>query len=108
MPAESWLGRTLSEVFPGARLGELVRLLSSSDSRPARGLKDCEIWLHAAGSMAAISSVVMTYFGVNYFLSGLHSYAAGDAAALRQATTEATRKAAWDAVAAVATGVLGK
>jgi cytochrome c-type biogenesis protein CcsB len=38
------------------------------------------IWLHAAGSMAAISSVVMTYFGVNYFLSGLHSYAAGDAA----------------------------
>jgi cytochrome c-type biogenesis protein CcsB len=38
------------------------------------------IWLHAAGSMAAIASVVMTYFGVNYFLSGLHSYAAGDAA----------------------------
>lgn len=37
-------------------------------------------WLNSAGSLAAISSVVMTYFGVNYFLSGLHSYAAGDAA----------------------------
>jgi len=38
------------------------------------------IWLNAAGSLAAIASVVMTYFGVNYFLSGLHSYASGDAA----------------------------
>ena len=38
------------------------------------------IWLNASGSLAAIASVVMTYFGVNYFLSGLHSYAQGDAA----------------------------
>ena len=38
------------------------------------------IWLNSAASMVAISSVVMTYFGVNYFLSGLHSYAQGDAA----------------------------
>ncbi len=38
------------------------------------------IWLNSAGSLAAISSVVMTYFGVNYFLTGLHSYAQGDAA----------------------------
>ncbi len=38
------------------------------------------VWLNAAGSLAAIASVVMTYFGVNYFLSGLHSYASGDAA----------------------------
>ncbi len=38
------------------------------------------IWLNSAGSLAAVSSVVMTYFGVNYFLSGLHSYAQGDAA----------------------------
>jgi len=38
------------------------------------------IWLNAAGSLAAVSSVVMTYFGVNYFLTGLHSYASGDAA----------------------------
>jgi cytochrome c-type biogenesis protein CcsB len=36
------------------------------------------VWLNASLSTAAVSSVVMTYFGVNYFLSGLHSYAAGD------------------------------
>ncbi|HOU96273.1 MAG TPA: cytochrome c biogenesis protein CcsA [Bacteroidales bacterium] len=29
-------------------------------------------------SLFAISSVLMTYFGVNYYLSGLHSYAGGD------------------------------
>ncbi len=29
-------------------------------------------------SVWAYSSVLMTYFGVNYYLSGLHSYAAGD------------------------------
>jgi len=29
-------------------------------------------------TMWAYSSVLMTYFGVNYYLSGLHSYAAGD------------------------------
>ncbi len=29
-------------------------------------------------SLWAYSSVIMTYFGVNYYLSGLHSYAAGD------------------------------
>ncbi|RKZ13059.1 hypothetical protein DRQ50_11010, partial [bacterium] len=37
-------------------------------------------WLTAVLAAGAISSVVMTYFGVNYFLSGLHSYASGDAA----------------------------
>jgi cytochrome c-type biogenesis protein CcsB len=37
-------------------------------------------WLFAATSFAAVASVVMTYFGVNYFLAGLHSYAAGEAA----------------------------
>ncbi len=36
------------------------------------------VWLNSAASAAAVSSVVMTYFGVNYFLSGLHSYGAGD------------------------------
>ena len=35
-------------------------------------------WVLAASGFAGIASVVMTYFGVNYFLSGLHSYAAGD------------------------------
>ncbi len=29
-------------------------------------------------AMVAFSSVIMTYFGVNYYLSGLHSYAKGD------------------------------
>lgn len=29
-------------------------------------------------SVVGYSSVIMTYFGVNYYLSGLHSYAAGD------------------------------
>ena len=29
-------------------------------------------------SLFAISSVLMTYFGVNYYLSGLHSYAGGE------------------------------
>ena len=29
-------------------------------------------------STLAYTSVIMTYFGVNYYLSGLHSYAAGD------------------------------
>ena len=29
-------------------------------------------------SIFGFASVIMTYFGVNYYLSGLHSYAAGD------------------------------
>jgi ABC-type transport system involved in cytochrome c biogenesis permease subunit len=29
-------------------------------------------------SLIGIWSIIMTYFGVNYYLSGLHSYAAGD------------------------------
>ena len=29
-------------------------------------------------SLFGLASVIMTYFGVNYYLSGLHSYAAGD------------------------------
>ena len=29
-------------------------------------------------SVIGIWSIIMTYFGVNYYLSGLHSYAAGD------------------------------
>ncbi|NPA57994.1 MAG: cytochrome c biogenesis protein CcsA [Aquificae bacterium] len=35
-------------------------------------------YLFAVMSVLAFSSVLMTYFGVNYYLSGLHSYAAGD------------------------------
>lgn len=35
-------------------------------------------WAYHVAAMISISSVIMTYFGVNYYLSGLHSYAAGD------------------------------
>jgi hypothetical protein len=29
-------------------------------------------------SLAGFASVLMTYFGVNYYLSGMHSYASGE------------------------------
>ena len=29
-------------------------------------------------SLIAYGSIMMTYFGVNFYLSGLHSYASGD------------------------------
>ena len=35
-------------------------------------------YIFAAASVVGFFSVLMTYFGVNYYLSGLHSYAAGD------------------------------
>jgi len=35
-------------------------------------------YLFNALAVLGFSSVLMTYFGVNYYLSGLHSYAAGD------------------------------
>jgi ABC-type arginine transport system permease subunit len=34
----------------------------------------------SAASLVGFSSVLMTYFGVNYYLSGLHSYAQGEPA----------------------------
>jgi cytochrome c-type biogenesis protein CcsB len=40
------------------------------------GLKS--LYAFSVLSTVAISSVVMTYFGVNFYLSGLHSYASGD------------------------------
>jgi len=36
-------------------------------------------YVQAVGSFVGIWSIVMTYFGVNYLLVGLHSYAAGEA-----------------------------
>ena len=45
-------------------------------SRLIPGMKD--IFTFNLLSLSAFSSVLMTYFGVNYYLSGLHSYAAGD------------------------------
>jgi len=45
-------------------------------SRMIPGMKD--IYTFNLLSLYAFSSVLMTYFGVNYYLSGLHSYAGGD------------------------------
>jgi cytochrome c-type biogenesis protein CcsB len=45
-------------------------------SRLIPGMKD--VYTFNLLSLFAFSSVLMTYFGVNYYLSGLHSYAAGD------------------------------
>jgi cytochrome c-type biogenesis protein CcsB len=45
-------------------------------SRNIPGMKD--IFTFNLISLFAFSSVLMTYFGVNYYLSGLHSYASGD------------------------------
>ncbi len=36
------------------------------------------IFAFNTAAVLAYSSVIMTYFGVNYYLSGMHSYAAGD------------------------------
>lgn len=36
-------------------------------------------WLFNLSSATAIASVLMTFFGVNYFLSGMHSYGSNDA-----------------------------
>ena len=35
-------------------------------------------WMFNLMSVIAFSSIMMTYFGVNFYLSGLHSYASGD------------------------------
>ncbi len=35
-------------------------------------------WTYNFISMIAITTIMMTYFGVNFYLSGLHSYASGD------------------------------
>ncbi len=51
MSAETWLGRTPAEVFPGSSLGELTRLLRPTDMK-ARGFKEIEIWVHALAGEA--------------------------------------------------------
>jgi len=53
-------------------------------------------FVQAAWSFMAIWSIIMTYFGVNYLLVGLHSYAAGEAA----------RIPTWVLVAFLAMGAL--
>lgn len=36
------------------------------------------VFAFSVGSLLAFGSILMTYFGVNYYLTGMHSYAAGD------------------------------
>ena len=36
------------------------------------------LWIFNVAALVSFSSVIMTYFGVNFYLSGLHSYARGD------------------------------
>jgi len=47
-------------------------------SRNIPGMKDT--YLFNLLSVFAFFSVLMTYFGVNYYLSGMHSYAGGESA----------------------------
>ncbi|NAY91162.1 cytochrome C biogenesis protein [Muricauda sp. JGD-17] len=35
-------------------------------------------WIYNFASILAFASIMMTYFGVNFYLAGLHSYASGD------------------------------
>jgi cytochrome c-type biogenesis protein CcsB len=35
-------------------------------------------WIFSIASVLAFASIMMTYFGVNFYLTGLHSYASGD------------------------------
>ena len=35
-------------------------------------------WLFNLMSIVGFASIMMTYFGVNFYLVGLHSYASGD------------------------------
>ena len=35
-------------------------------------------WIYSLTSVVAFASIMMTYFGVNFYLTGLHSYASGD------------------------------
>lgn len=44
--------------------------------RLVKGLRG--VWVFNFFSLVAIASIIMTYFGVNFYLSGLHSYASGE------------------------------
>jgi Mg2+ and Co2+ transporter CorA len=36
------------------------------------------LFLYNVSTIFGLATVIMTYYGVNYYLSGLHSYASGD------------------------------
>ena len=40
------------------------------------------LYSYNLATIFGLASVIMTYYGVNYYLSGLHSYAAGDPVAV--------------------------
>jgi diguanylate cyclase (GGDEF)-like protein/PAS domain S-box-containing protein len=68
MPAENWLGRTLSEVFPGASLGELMGLLRGADTLKPRSFKDVEVWVHApSGDQHCLRLNGVPVFSEKYF-----------------------------------------
>lgn len=43
-----------------------------------RAQKNQSLYLFHIASVLSIGTILMTYFGVNYYLTGLHSYAGGD------------------------------
>jgi len=63
-PKETWAGVTILIYATVLHLRFIPALKST--------------YIFNIASVWAYSSVLMTYFGVNYYLSGLHSYAAGD------------------------------
>jgi len=63
-PKETWAGVTILIYATVLHLRFIPALKST--------------YIFNVASVWAYSSVLMTYFGVNYYLSGLHSYAAGD------------------------------
>ena len=63
-PKETWALITMV-VYAVVTHLHLVRRLNS-------------LWLFNVASVAAFASVLMTFFGVNYFLSGMHSYGQND------------------------------
>lgn len=62
----------------GAIIGVIVLIIYSFiiHSKNIVGLRG--LFAFNAMALFGFSSVLMTYFGVNYYLSGLHSYAGGD------------------------------
>jgi len=67
--------------FVGAILGILsllLMILTTESNKKRMDLNIKEITVINEMALTAIYSVLMTYFGVNFYLKGLHSYASGD------------------------------
>lgn len=65
---------------PGALITLLVYTFVTHSRHIPRLSND---FAFSAMSLAAIASVLMTFFGVNYYLSGLHSYGGSGRSSLR-------------------------